>query len=254
MTPFDVRFDIRCKQHSSVLVRLFAAICVLLCVACSETETTQDASSTPTLPDFGTLAGDGVDGVDGDDGELDGAAGSDAPAGADTSDGVDASDENDTAEPQLCCTTDADCPPERSLCAPVTTAPPEGEDFTAKGLCQEPREYPGCVRQADCGQFGECVGVLGCACDDVLCEAQFGLCEVSVPDNCCEDFMGCGPGEVCVQKGQYGQCLSVSSLKPGHCFTDETCPEGQLCVGTNKCDCAEEDCVIVQGICVIPGL
>lgn len=232
---------------------------MLLLSACSESEVTQDAGSAPVLPDFGIVGFDSADEADGND-EADGAngaEGTDQWSGTDGTDGVEGTDETDQsdgAEPQLCCTTDADCPPERNLCAPVTGTPPEGEDVTAKGMCQQPLDFPGCVRHADCGPFGECVGLLGCACDDVFCEGQFGLCEVSVPEECCEDFTGCAPGEVCVQKGQYGQCLALSALKPGRCFTDETCPEGQQCIGTTTCDCAEEDCTVVQGTCVIPGL
>ena len=230
---------------------------VFFVAACSESEAPTDTASAPILPDFGTLGLDGADGADGADGFENVDEPDDGPDGTDQPDGTDATDGTDdttSTEPSLCCSTDADCPPERSLCAPITVEPPEGEDFSTKGMCQEELVFPGCVRQEDCGQFGEYIGVLGCACDDFLCEAQFGLCEVSIPDGCCEDFTGCGSGEVCVQKGVYGQCLSLAKLTPGGCYNDVSCPEGQLCIGAIICDCAEEDCEGRQGSCVIPGL
>ena len=236
------------------LTLLISLVCLIGFAACSEGETVADVSSGPILPDFGTLGLDSNDGLAAGGSGVDTTDGEDGPEGADAGDAADAGDETDGTEVQTCCTTDLDCPPERSLCAPVTTEPVEGEDLTSKGMCQEPLVFPGCVRQADCGPFGECVGVVGCACDDNICESQFGLCEINVPEGCCEDFTGCGPSEVCVKKGQYGQCLPLSQLLPGGCYTDESCPEGQICVGASTCDCAEPDCIPAQGACVLPGL
>jgi hypothetical protein len=119
-----------------------------------------------------------------------------------------------------CCANDADC---------VTSAPP-----CVLGECRGALSYPGCWRDADCGNDEICSGISMCPCGaECYITEKSGTC-VPAHAGCCVSDADCANGGECVagvckQRPPSGTCWSNSDCPGGNCEIPHICSCPRSC-------------------------
>jgi hypothetical protein len=145
--------------------------------------------------------------------------------------------------PEMCCFTDDDCPAE-NVCVGY-----DGGLWPEAGACQPIPDAGRCWDDDDCTSVEDlCHMPVICGCLE-KCAMEPGWCLHTDPPNCCHDDDSCADGQLCVGKdmGMGGVCLPEPEVT--ECYYNSNCEPGEYCISASICSC-DMNCISETGVCL----